>query len=157
MIKFIKKVVEHVKLQQSMQFHFLNERLGTYNGIPLFIDDDVVYLATGCREEANAVADLQNRRVILNRAATKLDQKLLNALLLHEVGHIVLKHEIKNRVLYSIQSYFGFGSGLDIEYQADAYALSNGSDVLALLEFMKGDSINPALSKRIKRIKSLPF
>lgn len=135
--------------------HFMTNCTHTIEGVRVFLDDDVVLASTGARpQQPNAVA-FEDGKIVINSAAFALDPEILDALLLHEVAHIKKAHR-PNPLLYPIQAVVGFGYGLQMEYEADEYAILKGAKVVELLEELIEKTDNTrALRLRLKRAKDL--
>lgn len=136
--------------------HFMTNCTHTIEGIKVYLDDDVVLANTGARsQQPNAVSFTAENQIVINSAASALDPEILEALLLHEVAHVKKAHR-PNPVLYPIQAVLGFGHGLQIEYEADEYAIAKGAKVVELLEtLIEHLGNNRALRLRLKRAKEL--
>lgn len=136
--------------------HFMTNCTQTIEDIKVYLDDDVVLANTGARpQQPNAVSFAAAKQIVINSAASALDPEILEALLLHEVAHVKKAHR-PNPVLYPIQAELGFGYGLQMEYEADEYAISKGAKVVELLEALIEHLGNTrALQLRLKRAKDL--
>lgn len=164
LIKVANKAREDVALVRDVQrakrnismFHLLTNRVLVIEDVSVYLDDDVVLANTGARpQQPNAVSFAAAKQIVINSAASALDPEILEALLLHEVAHVKKAHR-PNPVLYPIQAELGFGYGLQMEYEADEYAISKGAKVVELLEALIEHLGNTrALQLRLKRAKDL--
>ena len=163
LIKVANKTREGVALARDVQrakrntsmFHLLTNHVLVIEGVNVYLDDEVVLASTGARShQPNAVA-MSDGKIIINTAAHSLPPEILEALVLHELCHVKAQHR-PNPVLYPMQSVLGFGYGLQIEYEADEYAISKGAKVVELLEtLIEHLGNNRALRLRLKRAKDL--
>ena len=164
LIKVANKAREEVALARDVQrakrnismFYLLTNRVLVIEDVSVYLDDDVVLANTGARpQQPNAVSFAAAKQIVINSAASALDPEILEALLLHEVAHVKKAHR-PNPVLYPIQAELGFGYGLQMEYEADEYAISKGAKVVELLEALIEHLGNTrALQLRLKRAKDL--
>ncbi len=78
-----------------------------------------------------------------------------NALILHEYGHRVLKHRAIP-VVYQIQLMLACGRSLQMEFDADEYAVKDGGDMLSLLQHWHStypELRTKAVRKRIEKLE----
>ena len=122
-------------------------------GKEVYIDNKVVLAGTGVKHVPNAVCT-STGVIVINEAVLQMPTAQQNALILHEYGHRVLKHQA-TPVVYQVQLVFAFGKSLQMEFEADEYAVKNGGDMLALLQHWH--STYPELRTRAvrKRIEKL--
>lgn len=163
LIKVANKAREEVALVRDVQrakrnismFHLLTNRVLVIEDVSVYLDDEVVLASTGTRSnQPNAVA-LCDGKIIVNTAAHSLPPEIFEALVLHELCHVKSQHR-PNPALYPMQATLGFGYGLQMEYEADEYAISKGAKVVELLEALIEHSGNTrALQLRLKRAKDL--
>lgn len=171
-MKFLKKAVINVVKQQMVEakrgidvlkakrdvstFYILEKHIGTFHGYELYRDDIPVLAYTGAYSyEPNAI--FINEKIIINSAFESLPSEYQEAILFHELGHLVLKHR-PNRVLYPIQAKLGFGQGLRLEYEADEFSTMKGAKMLQALEYLcelGGGYDNRVIRLRIKRLREL--
>lgn len=147
---------EVLKAKQAVGgFYLVNNCICEVEGLRVFLDDTVVLANTGARShQVNAVA-FQNGTIVVNTAASQLPAHILEALVYHEAAHVKKAHK-PNPILYPAQATLGFGYGLQMEYEADEYALAKGARVVELLEVLiEANGSNRALRLRLARAKAL--
>ena len=146
---------EIIQAQENVGFFkVLHTKFGNYNGKDIFIDDEMVLASTGSRSHIPNAITTPNGLIVMNTAASKLGKDLTEALILHELGHVEFKHT--PTAFCPIQASVGFGSGLEMEYQADEYAFLKGAKILDLLEVLSESGLSSrAMRLRIQRLKDL--
>ena len=123
-------------------------------GKEVYIDNKVVLAGTGVKHIPNAVCT-STGVIVINEAVLQMPTAQQNALILHEYGHRVLKHQA-TPVVYQVQLVFAFGKSLQMEFEADEYAVKNGGDMLALLQHWHStypELRTKAVRKRIEKLE----
>ena len=123
-------------------------------GKEVYIDNKVVLANTGVKHIPNAVCTSIGV-IVINEAVLQMPIAQQNALILHEYGHKVLKHQA-TPVVYQVQLVFAFGKSLQMEFDADEYAVKNGGDMLALLQHWYStypELRTKAVRKRIEKLE----
>lgn len=135
--------------------HHIGNVAGT--NIPVFIADEFVFVTTKIRGAPSAycvVLSCGTREIYVNDMFTKLSVDHQNAVLQHEVGHLVTNalYTARDRLLENI----GLSNKCYLaECIADDYAVANGYDMLGTLITLRDTyGIGGAeLDKRIARLK----
>lgn len=122
-------------------------------GVEIYIDDKVVLAATGTKTTPNAVFT-PTGIIVVNNALLSLSSAHQAAIILHECGHKVLKHK-PTPVVYQIQLLLGCGKSLQMEYEADLYAVKHNADMLSLLKHWWNTYPETRLVSLRKRIAKL--
>ena len=126
----------------------------TIAGKEVYIDNKVVLAGTGVKHIPNAVCT-STGVIVINEAVLQMPAAQQNALILHEYGHRVLKHQA-TPVVYQVQLVFAFGKSLQMKFEADEYAVKNGGDMLALLQHWYStypELLTKAVRKRIEKLE----
>ena len=126
----------------------------TIAGKEVYIDNKVVLANTGVKHIPNAVCTSIGV-IVINEAVLQMPIAQQNALILHEYGHRVLKHRA-TLGLYQIQLMLACGRSLQMEFDADAYAVKNGGAILSLLQHWHStypELRTKALRKRIQKLE----
>lgn len=163
LIKTATKLRDNIHTFKSVQsarkrvgmFHLMTKCVTEVEGTRVYLDDDVVlaYLATPSYQPNAMVTPSGD--VVINTAASQLEPHILEALIFHEIGHIKYKHTAIP-IIYHIQAVVGFGNGLKMEYEADAFAISKGAKVVEMLQTLQKSVENTrAIRLRIARAKAL--
>lgn len=125
------------------------------SGYFVYVSDDMVYAGTLCKPtQPNAMVDMRESKIYVNTAFTELPEYVQNAILAHEIGHIVLNHASThyNKFTYPLQAKYGFGAGLQMELEADKYAADQGHDMKRVLEYqIREISGGRAMEKRLEQ------
>lgn len=152
-----KRGIDVIKAKREVSvFHILEKHIGTFHNYQLYRDDLAVLAYSGAYSyEPNAI--FVDEKIIINSAFESLPSEYQEAILLHELAHIVLKHR-PNRILYPIQASVGFGYGLQIEYEADEFSTMKGAKMLETLEYLQelqAEYDSRSVRLRIKRLRKL--
>lgn len=117
--------------------------------------EDMCLINSGIPELPMAMVVPDQPYIYVNAALLALPRSMRDGLLAHEVGHLHLEH--KPPLAYTLQAYFGFGKGLELEMEADEYALELGYNPLPYLEhiYHSGMVKSRALKKRIYNLQTL--
>lgn len=122
--------------------------------IKVYLSDD--YVATVCGDLTGpaAFAFPTEREIYINTAMAKMPRGYANAIMCHEIGHIVLEH--RPGATYAADNAACKGPGFDIELEADAYAQDRGYDMLGALQWLMthgyyGDTVKARLAALAKR------
>lgn len=158
----INKIKDYLKYAQELTSarlvafnpsYLLTQNIGSLDGVSIYLDDLYVFANSGSHHIPNAVAT-PSGVIVINTPATQMDQAMLEALLAHEVGHLKKGHTPCK--FYALQTAFGFGKGQEMEYEADAYAVSKGYDMASYLKMFKEQAkFQPGVSKRIRRLEKM--
>ena len=152
-----KRGIDMAKAKKEISiFHVLAKRIGAFHGIELYQDDTVVQAVTGCYgHEPNAI--FIDGKIVINTAFETIPTEYQEAIYFHELGHLQKNHQ-PNPILYPIQARIGFGTGLQMEYEADEFSAMKGAKMLEALEYLKDLYTNQktrSVTLRIKRLKEL--
>lgn len=117
--------------------------------------DDYVLANTMTKSPNMVVTD--NNELICNQAfVDEIPENFQLAIIAHELGHIQYDHKTRRGKFYHLQSRFGFGEGIQIEYEADEYALNKGHDMVELMDYyIQQHGATRALELRRKRMVTL--
>ena len=153
----VKRGIAMAKAKQNVSmFHILSKRLGSFHGHELFQDDEVVQAYTGAySHEPNAI--FIGDKIVVNTAFNSIPSEYQEAVFFHEVAHLEFKHK-PNPFLYPIQARIGFGSGLQMEYEADEFSAMKGAKMLQALQYLsdqQSGTQSRAVKLRLKRLRSL--
>ena len=153
----VKRGVDMAKAKQKIQlFHILTQRLGSFHGYELFQDDEVVQAYTGAYgHEPSAI--FIGDKIVVNTAFESIPTDYQEAIFFHELAHIQKNHR-PNPFLYPIQARIGFGSGLQMEYEADEFSAMKGAKMLQALQYLSDQQAGTqsrAVKLRLKRLRSL--
>lgn len=157
------KVRDHIALEMDVVrakrkvsfFHIMTKCVLVVEGVKVFLDDEVVLAYTGARSSVPNACAFQDGQIVINSAAKELPSQVFDALIQHELAHIKKAHK-PNPVLYPAQAILGFGYGLQMEYEADEYALAKGTRVVELLEtLIEQNGSTRTLRLRLARAKAL--
>ena len=89
--------------------------------------------------------------IVINTKMMSMPESFREAVMLHEIGHLVLHKDIRVTKWSMIKRVF---VEPEMEYEADAYSQAHGGDMItALEEYTKYGA--PHIKSRIKRLKSL--
>ena len=102
-------------------------------------------------------------KFFMTKATLDLDQELIEAICLHEIGHVVLQGDIIREKLTNLSSdEMVMLDDLCMEIEADEYALSKGANILDALQAIH-DSLpkwtlyaKSLIRKRIKHLRRIP-
>lgn len=155
--------VEVIKKMQSPLYGFGKSQepiAFSPKGFPIYLDNDSVQSLTGAypHEPSAAAATAQQtgqRAILINDAM--LNYKHKDAVILHEEGHIATGQIIiENIEQYHVDIEKASGYGQECEYEADAYAVVHGADMLAALEDLGNIlGMDKSLHKRIIRLRMI--
>lgn len=135
----------------------------------VYVDDMVILGKLGVPSDCPGIAVMDNMHIVCNKEFLKFPEELQKAAILHEIGHITLRHfkvlfpEGSNKTLqtlkYQYSAITGRGIGFECELEADRFSVNSGADMLALLRaFQKYPSFNTrALRKRIKVLEGYSY
>lgn len=106
----------------GLDAEFEKRIVGEFKGIPLVVWDDFVTLDLNIPKTSTigAGAMFEHNMIVLNRKTYEQDATILNAVLEHERGHLVLNHNDTD-------------DHMQREYEADEFALNQGADMLGAL------------------------
>lgn len=154
----IKRGRDGIKAKQNISlFHLLPKQHSTFEGLPIYCDNIVVQAITLSYGHTEPNAVLIDGKIFINDAFCKYSEAHKEAILFHELAHHQFQHK-PNPILYPIQAGLGFGYGLQIEYEADAYSASKGANMLGALEYMYNtypSYRNRAIRLRISRLRDI--
>ena len=152
-----KRGVDMAKAKKQIElFHILEKHIGSFHGVELHKDDIVVQAITGSyKYEPNAI--FIDGKIVVNTAFESVPTDYQEAIFFHELAHIQKNHR-PNPFLYPIQASIGFGSGLQMEYEADEFSAMKGAKMLQALQYLSDQQAGTqsrAVKLRLKRLRSL--
>lgn len=165
MFKRFKKALNTVSLlidimhaKQRLRYPQLKEAFLVLNNIPVVVCNDSVLIVTGIRSHLVGGVAFHNpdgsQTIAVTEASLSLPASQLNALIAHEYYHLLNGDRIEQNHYKEIEA--GEGFAMEKEYAADAFALSEGHDILGLLVYCQYHVNNSIeFQKRIEHIKSL--
>lgn len=121
--EYASKIIRNRKLVATLE-----------HDIKVYHSDDYVGTVCGDLTTAAAFALPADREIYINTPMTKLPRGLANAIIAHEVGHIVLKHTPGKT--YAADNHACKGHGFEIELEADKYAQDRGYDMIGALHHL---------------------
>lgn len=126
------------------------------DGIKVYLSDDYVGTVCGDLTTAVAFAFPTEREIYINTPMTKLPRIYANAIIAHEIGHIVLKHN--PGATYAMDNAMCKGQGFDIELEADKYAQDRGYDMIGALHYLARHGYHgKTVETRIKALAKARF
>ena len=138
------------KISTSM---YVPPQVGDFEGYPIFQYDIYVQACIAIPPEVPGVMFRTDGMIIVNQKFMECPENVRIASLTHELGHLKLKHKaptLLDKTLYP----FGFGGMMEQEYEADKYALGQGTDIVnALYHYLQYDFV--AKRPVIKRLERL--
>ncbi len=126
--------------------------------VKCYVDDRVVLANTGVDDVPCAVFIPASGLIVINQKAKEAPTKILQAIVLHELGHLESKHKIDGvlgKLKYQFTLAIGKGIGMDMEYEADRYAQLCGADMYGLLKMYQShpDLNTKAVRNRIQYLE----
>ena len=126
------------------------------HNIKVYLSDDYVGTICGDLTTAAAFAFPTEREIYINTPMTKLPRIYANAVIAHEVGHIVLEHN--PGVTYAADNAACRGQGFEIELEADKYAQDRGYDMIGALHYLaRNGYYGKTVETRIKALAKARF
>ena len=154
-----KKAVEVTKTIIDHQSKIIRNRklIATLeHDIRVYLSDDYVGTICGDLTTAAAFAFPTKREIYINTPMTKLPRIYANAIIAHEVGHIVLKHN--PGATYAADNAACKGQGFEIELEADKYAQDRGYDMIGALHYLARNGYHgKTVETRIKALAKARF
>lgn len=155
----IKLEIEVIELKKSAEVigyphtHVANTK---DQGYPIFVSDTFVFAQTKTRgfPQAYAISLINGvKEIYVNTEFTLLPEEIRDAIITHEVGHLVLDaiYTAKERILTDL----GFSNKAYLaECAADDYAVTSGYDMYKALVHLRDNYHlnNPEMEKRIARL-----
>lgn len=125
----------------------------TFMGYKIIHWEDLCTSTTGTQDPMALVA-AGRPYIYTNAGLLALPKEVREGVFAHEVGHIKLEH--RPSPTYMLEAFFGFGSGLELEYAADAFAIEHGYKPQLYLERVYSQGFKSrAIRKRLNRITEL--
>ncbi len=161
LIAFKKKVQDTVQINKAvalarneiMTVPFIPIQVSEFEGYPIFLHDTYVLACVAIPPEVPGAMFRTDGMIIVNQKFMECPENVRIASLIHELGHLKLKHKaptLLDKTLYP----FGFGGMMEQEYEADKYALEQGTDIVnALYHYLQYDFV--AKRPVIKRLEHL--
>lgn len=153
-----KLLIDVTNAKQRLRYPQLKEVFLVINNVPVVVCNDSVLIVTGIRSHLVGGVAFHNpdgsKTIAVTEASLGLPASQLNALISHEYYHLLNGDKIEKNHYKELES--GEGFAMEKEYAADAFALSEGHDILGLLAYCQCYVSNSTeFQKRIELIKSL--
>lgn len=103
-------------------------------GIHVYHSDDYVGAICGDLTDAAAFAIPSKKEIYINTPMTKIPRGYANAIIAHEIGHILLEHD--PGATYAADNAACKGHGFEIELEADKFAQDRGYDMIGALHHL---------------------